>query len=172
MLHPLRLNLPVTIRPVQSADMLHLEWFGLMTPFREVLQHDFARFQQGENIYLVAEVNDFPVGQVVADMVRFQKKDTGYIMALRVMPPFQRLGIARQLLAAIEAAIWQNGYAMAQLNVAKGNASAKRLYKKSGYRIMGELHEPWHYTTPTGIKKTVNEVEWVMQKLLTQPRFE
>jgi ribosomal protein S18 acetylase RimI-like enzyme len=101
-------------------------------------------------------------------MVRFQKEDAGYIMALRVMPPFQRLGIARQLMAAIEAAVWQNGYAVAQLNVAKGNAYAKRLYKKLGYRVIGELAEPWHYTTPDGLKKTVAEVEWVMQKLLSQ----
>ena len=57
-------TLPVTIRPAQANDIPKLEWFGMITPYREVLQKDFAAAQTGELVYLVAGANHFPVGQV------------------------------------------------------------------------------------------------------------
>lgn len=164
------LNLPVLLRPVQTEDVPRLEWFGLMTPFRQVLENDYARSENGECIYLVADVNNFPVAQVVADMDRYQKEGIGLVTALRVIPPFRRLGIAQMLLTAVEDIFRQKGCVAVQLNVAKDNAAARRLYKKAGYRIIGEKHEPWHYTTPDGSQKTVDEMEWVMEKMLGEDR--
>lgn len=166
MTNSLVLTLPVTIRPATKEDVPLLEWFGEWLPFRKLIQDNFARSLRGDSAYLVAVVNDFPVGQVVADLVQLEDEDAGYIFAMRVLRPFQRLGIGKQLLAEIEAVIYQNDLPFAQLNVAKTNHIAERLYKKAGYQIIGEEVEPWHYTTPMGERITVDDVEWIMQKRL------
>lgn len=166
MLQEFTLTIPVTIRPAQADDIPKLEWFGMITPFRKILEKDFAATQAGKLVYLVAEANHFPVGQVEADLVRFQDTSVGYIMALRVLPPFQNLGIGARLMTAVEQAIFHQGILTAQLNVEKSNHLAQQLYEKLGYQMIGEETTPWSYTTPEGEVKTVNESEWIMQKSL------
>ncbi|HRQ37452.1 MAG TPA: GNAT family N-acetyltransferase [Chloroflexota bacterium] len=168
MRHEFTLSLPVTIRPARMDDIPQLEWFGMITPFREILAKDFAASQTGELVYLVAEVNDFPVGQVEADLIRFRDTGVGYIMALRVLPPFQNLGIGSGLMTAVEQAICHQRLFVSQLNVGKTNQVAQRLYKKLGYQIVGEETTPWSYTTPQGEVKTIEEPELVMQKSLKE----
>lgn len=146
--------------------MPKLEWFGLITPFRSILQKDFQRSQAGELAFLVAELNGFPVGQVEADLVRQRGQKIGYIMALRVLPPLQNLGMGTCLMTTVERILWQNGLQIAQLNVEKSNPHALRLYKRLGYEIIAEVHQPWSFITPEGLVVTIDEAEWVMQKSL------
>ena len=160
------LHLDVTIRDAVAADLPKLEWFGSITPFREILDNDFARAERQEMAFLVAEVNRFPVGQAVADFVRFSAENIGHITGLRVLEPFQRCGIASSLMDMAEQRIRQRSLKGAQLGVAKENHSALALYRKRGYIIAGELIDTWGYTDPQGIHHTVEEIEWNMQKSL------
>lgn len=154
------------IRPARAEDIPRLEWFGMLTPFRQILEQDFDRSCRGELIYLVAEMNRFPVGQVEVDLTRFHPQATGYLMALRVMPPVQRLGIGRALLAAAEEAAVSRGMQLMRLNVAQDNEPALKLYRQLGYGIIGSEDDPWQYKTPHGEIRTIHELEWVMQKKL------
>ena len=160
------LHLDLTIRDVVAADLPKLEWFGSLTPFREILENDFARAERQAMAFLVAEVNAFPVGQVVVDFVRFSAENIGHITALRVLEPFQQCGIASSLMEMAEQRIRQRGLQVAQLGVAKENHSALTLYRKRGYIIAGELTDMWGYTDPQGMYHTVEEIEWNMQKSL------
>jgi ribosomal protein S18 acetylase RimI-like enzyme len=153
------LTLPVCIRPVRRDDLRPLEWFGMIAPFREILEKDFERAAQGELIYVVAEANHYPVGQVEVDLTQKGDQGIGVIMALRVLPPLQNLGIGSQLLQAVEKVLRTHQLRIAELGVAKENAGAFRLYRRSGYHVVGEDYEPWSYTTPQGQRLTVAETE-------------
>jgi ribosomal protein S18 acetylase RimI-like enzyme len=111
--------LRLVIRECRSEDLHDLEWFGLLADYREVIAKAFARQQQGEIVMLVAEANDFPVGQVWVDLTRKQEDATGIVWALRVMPCFQNLGIGARLVTAAEQAIRARGFAIAELGVEK-----------------------------------------------------
>jgi hypothetical protein len=69
------ITLPICVRLARRDDLRRLEWFGMLTPFREVLERDFERAEQGELIYLVAEANGYPIGQVEVDLTK--KGDLG-----------------------------------------------------------------------------------------------
>jgi len=154
----------VTIRSCQREDLQDLEWFGLFTPHRELILRAFERQENGDNVMLVAVVNSFPVGQVWIDLVRKVQASIGILWALRVMPPFQTLGIGTRLITMAEGVLKDEGFAVAEIGVEKDNLNAKRLYEKLGYQIVADNIEEWNYITPEG--STIHEVddEWIMHK--------
>ncbi len=160
------IQVSITIRPPQQDDLPKLEWFGMMTPFRQIIQQDFARFQSGEMVFLVAEANCFPIGQVTVDLVRLKQQNIGYVMSLRVLPDWHRQGIGTRLMLAVEQSVSSHGLSIVRLNVEQDNVSAKQLYERLGYSVIGEECEPWQYTTPDGRIQTIEESEWVMQKTI------
>jgi GNAT superfamily N-acetyltransferase len=166
----LSITLSTCVRLARQDDLRRLEWFGMLTPFREILEKDFERAEQGELVYLVAEVNSYPIGQVEVDLTKKGDLGIGVLMALRVLPPFQNLGIGSQLLQAAEQAIRDHHLQIAELGVAKDNPGAFRLYVRQGYQVVGEDCEPWSYRTPDGETMTITEAEWLMQKGLCQAR--
>ena len=163
----LTLALPVTVRHACADDLRPLEWFGLITPYREIVEAYFAEAQNTPNVFLVALSNEFPVGQVWANMVKFGDQQIGEISALRVIPNLQKLGIGSLLVHAAEDAIRQHGFHTAQLNVSLENPNARRLYDRLGYTVVDEETVNWSFTTPDGAFVEVEEHEWVMQKSLT-----
>jgi ribosomal protein S18 acetylase RimI-like enzyme len=160
--------LSACVRLARQDDLRRLEWFGMLTPFREILEKDFERAEQGELIYLVAESNSYPIGQVEVDLTKKGNLGIGVLMALRVLPPFQNLGIGSQLLQAAEQAIRDHQLQIAELGVAKDNPGAFRLYVRHGYQVAGEECESWSYRTPDGETMTTTEAEWIMQKGLCE----
>ena len=137
-----------------------------MTRFREVTRRNYERAQRGEVVYLVAELEGHPVGQIQIDQTKRHDENVAVIWAFRVKPSHQNQGIGTQLLQAAEHAIRENGYAIAELGVAKDNPDAKRLYERLGYQAVSENFERWSYTTPAGDTHEVVEAEWVMHKAL------
>lgn len=57
------LELELKIRHCGRQDLPQLEWFGLYTEHRQLIQDAFRRQQVGEVIMLVADLDDFPVGR-------------------------------------------------------------------------------------------------------------
>lgn len=156
----------VTIRHARRDDLRKLEWFGLFSPFRDITERAYARAEQGEIAFLVAELNSFPVGQVWVDLVKLAGAGVGIIWALRVLQPLQNLGIGTRLIRAAEQTIRDHGLPAAEIGVSVQNQSAKRLYERLGYIIQRDNIERWSYTTPDGDTQQVEEHGWILRKRL------
>ncbi|HEY0454828.1 MAG TPA: GNAT family N-acetyltransferase [Verrucomicrobiae bacterium] len=162
------IHLHVDIRFCVEDDLHVLEWFGLFTEHREIIQQAFEAQQRGENIMLVAEANTLPVAQAWIDLLKRKEESAGFIWAVRVIPWLQNLGIGAKMMAAAEQVCARRGLAFAELGVEKENHEAKRFYERQGYRLVGSLKEEYSYTTPDNRSITVPLDEWILRKPLSQ----
>jgi ribosomal protein S18 acetylase RimI-like enzyme len=163
---PFSIHLPVLIRTCRESDLADIEWFGLLTEYRQTITDAFQRFQKGEIIMLVAEANRFPIGQVWIDLTRQREQAIGILWALRVFIPFQNLGIGTCLIATAEQELRARGFRISELGVEKDNPRAQRLYERLGYRVVRENLEVWEYTPPHGAAVQVRSDEWILHKSL------
>jgi ribosomal protein S18 acetylase RimI-like enzyme len=60
----------------------------------------------------------------------------------------------------------QRGFTWAVLNVSRENLDARRLYERSGYRVVAGDPGRWTYLDDHGIRHDVNEPAWRMEKKL------
>ena len=160
------INLPCTIRTCRESDLSNLEWFGLLTEYRQTITDAFQRFQKGEIIMLIAEANRFPIGQVWIDLTKRREQAIGILWALRVFIPFQNLGIGTRLITSAEQQLKVQGFQISALGVEKDNPHAQRLYERLGYRVVRENIEVWEYTPPNGTPVQVRNEEWILHKYL------
>jgi ribosomal protein S18 acetylase RimI-like enzyme len=160
------LGLPVIIRACQERDLSNLEWFGLLTEYRQTITDAFQRLQKGEIIMLVAEANRFPIGQVWIDLIKRRENAIGILWALRVLIPFQNLGIGTRLIGSAEKLLKAQGFRISELSVEKQNPRAQRLYERLGYQVIRDSIEEWEYTPPNGTPVHVRNDEWVLHKSL------
>lgn len=158
--------LPVTVRACVEGDLPQLEWFGKFTPHREIIRDAYERQQRGENLMLVAEVNQFPVGQAWIDLAKKRSESVGVLWAVRVLRPFRRSGIGSRLLRVAERVLRERGYAAAEIGVERHNSAARRLYERLGYWTVGEEREEYDYTTPDGVYTRVPVDQWILRKRL------
>lgn len=112
------LRLPAEIRICREADLEQLEWFGAMRGQRSNIRSAFARQCCGHNWMLVADVQGFPVGQLWIDVCK--KPGAALLWAFRILPPFQRCGIGRALLASAEQLIRQLEISHAEVGSSPG----------------------------------------------------
>jgi ribosomal protein S18 acetylase RimI-like enzyme len=162
----------VLIRLCRAEDLPQLEWFGMYTHHREILQDAFARHLRGDQVMLVADLNDFPVGQAWLDLVKRSAEGVGYIWAVRVFPLLRNLGIGRQLMSCAEDVLRERGFGVAEVGVEKDNLDAQRLYERLGYTIHRALKEEYGYTTPAGERGWHVVDQWIMRKRLDVQRSE
>jgi len=165
-------TVPVTIRECRESDLLNLEWFGLHTPAREIITNAFQRQQKGEVIMLVTETNRFPIGQVWIDLTKRRENAIGFLWALRVMIPFQNLGIGTRLIVSAERLLKERGFHISEISVGKDNPDARRLYERLGYHTVRDNIEEWQYTPPNGTLVTVRDDQWILHKSLTGEEIE
>lgn len=161
-----RLDLKINYRQCRQEDLLDLEWFGMFYEHRNIILEQFSRHQKGHNHMIVAEVNSFPVGQVWIDIEKKKREKTGIIWALRVLQPFQNLGIGSELIRISEEYLKRINYSTAEICVLKDNEQAKKLYERIGYRLICEVTEEYSYLTPSGVLITGISEEWMLQKKL------
>jgi ribosomal protein S18 acetylase RimI-like enzyme len=166
----LRVTVDVAVRPAALADLALLEWFGQYAHYRRLFRDTFHEQQQGQRLMLVADFNQFPVGQVFLQLQssRPTPDETPriYFYALRVLDPFQRLGIGTLLMDAAEQFAIQRGYGWATIAAGKDNPAARRMYEKRGYRVCGEEDGDWSYIDQHGRTRYVQEPCWVLEKRL------
>lgn len=124
------ITLAVTIRACQQTDLSELEWFGLLTEYRQTIIEAFQRYQKGEILRLVAEANHFPAGQLWVDLTERRGEAIGVLWALRVFIPSQNLGIGTRLIASAEQHLKTLGFRTSELEVEKDNPEAMRLYER------------------------------------------
>ena len=161
------ITIPFTIRSCELTDLANLEWFGLLTEYRETITTAFQRLQKGEILMLVAEANHFPAGQLWVDLTKRYEEGIGVLWALRVLIPFQNLGIGTRLIASAEEQLKALRFRMSELEVEKDNPRAQRLYRRLGYQVVADHIEEWDYTPPNGVPVHVINNEWIMHKSLT-----
>jgi ribosomal protein S18 acetylase RimI-like enzyme len=152
----------IIIRHAQQTDLRKLEWFGLLTPVRDHIENAYARAQQGNIIFLVADLNGFPIGQVWVEI----HESAGLIQALRVLKPLQNMGIGTRLIYAVERALVERELHTAEIHVELNNPDAKRLYERLGYSVIGDKILRWSYTRPDGEPQQVEDHVWVLRKML------
>lgn len=63
------------------------------------------------------------------------------LYSLALLPDMRGSGTAARLMRELESATAGRGYLFMRLEVAKSNASAVALYRRSGYRVFGEYHD-------------------------------
>lgn len=161
------------IRAATAQDLPLLEWFGQYRDLRLVDVAAWAHVQAGTLLFFVAEVAGFPIGQIKVALVHDEdaKADgvrSGYLYALRVLGPFQRLGIGSALIAQAERALRERGFRWATITVERTNRDARRLYERLGYREVRRQRRTWSYQDPDGRTHDVDVDEMLMRKELAR----
>lgn len=144
------LRVVVSIRPCEERDLEPLEWLGSFTPHRSFLRAQFERHLLGQNVFLVADRDGYPVGQLWIDLVARAAQRSAVFWGLRVIEPFQRLGIGQRLLAVGESVARQAGCEAVEIGVEKTNEGAARLYRRLGFEHVGEQVTEETYVGPDG----------------------
>ena len=161
-----RLTVELVIRPCHRRDLEPLEWFGAYTAHRAFVAAQFARHLRGENVMLVATHRDFPVGQVWIDLVKRSAERTATLWALRVLEPFQGLGVGRTLLAAAEARAADAGCVAVEIGVEKHLRFVRGFYERLGFTPIGEEVSEEVYAAPDGPVSRYVFDQWVLRKPL------
>ncbi len=165
-----RLAVEVRIRPAEATDLTGLEWFGQYAHYRRLYRDTFHEQQRGQRLMLVADFNGFPVGQVFLQLQSSRPTPDNtprlYLYALRVLDPFQRMGIGTALLDAAERFAVMRRYGWATIAAGKDNPAARRMYERRGYTVCGEEDGDWSYIDQHGRTRYVHEPCWVLEKPL------
>ena len=159
-------HVPVTIRPACAADLAALEWYGLYTPMRAVIQAAFRAQQRGDGAMLVADANGFPAGQAWIDFARKAHLGLATLWAVRVFPAFQGGGLGTLLMRAAERTVMARGVPEAELGVDRDNAGVLRFYRRLGYAAAGTERGTFAYRTPDGRLVEVSVDQWLLRKRL------
>jgi GNAT superfamily N-acetyltransferase len=156
------------IRDLQQSDVSCLEWHG-GEDLRFWYQAQWENHEAGQVHVLIADFNDFPVGQVA---VHWHGKPTHPLVpdlqSLRVFGAFQGLGIGTVLLDCAEKLVAQAGHSQVSLAVGTENPRARALYERRGYRVFGEAYDDeWTYQNARGETCTACETVFDMVKDLS-----
>ncbi|HYO89217.1 MAG TPA: GNAT family N-acetyltransferase [Candidatus Limnocylindrales bacterium] len=165
-----RLTADVEVRPAELADLAQLEWFGQYAHYRRLFRDTYHEQQQGLCLMLVADFNGFPIGQVFLQLQSNRPTPDDslrmYYYALRVLDPFQRMGIGTALLDAAEGFALRRAYGWATIAAGKDNPAARRMYERRGYMVCGEEDGDWSYIDQHGRTRYVQEPCWALEKRL------
>ena len=170
-----KLKASLICRHAKPDDLPALEWGGEYSHFRRIFHEAYQQSLRGKGLIWLTELPDF--GLLAQAFIQLQSQQTdfadgstiAYLYGFRVKPRFRNNGIGTHLMQVIEADLARRGYHKLTLNVGRENRGAYRLYRRLGYRVIGADPGRWSYLDHNGIKQTVNEPAWRMEKAL---RFE
>ena len=100
-------------------------------------QHIVYLMSDYNAVALAARVNDEIEGFVIARIDTDGNLPLGHILTLDVSPSHRRKGIAQKLLRETEALLKQKGVNECRLEVREDNVAAITLYRKLGYKKIG-----------------------------------
>lgn len=165
---PFSISLDFAIRLCRADDLPKLEWFGVFRDHREIIRQTFARQIAGDVLMFVADARGFPVAQAWIDLRPDPRTAYPTLWAVRVMEPLQGLGIGGRLMGAAEQAAKRRGHRGLALNVERSNLRARAFYESRGWRVVGNRHGSFLYTTPEGRTVVQPLDEFIMEKPLDQ----
>lgn len=129
----------IYIRPVRARDVPLLK---ASLPQGGAVKHDirWRRQRAGEVLYLLAWIEDTPVGHVLVkwggsgdDRIARAVPDCPDLEDLLVQPRRRSQGIGSALLSAAEEAVKRRGHHLVGLGVGIDNGRARALYERAGY---------------------------------------
>ena len=160
------LKFDLTYRLAEKSDLPKLEWMGEYAHFRNVFQYTYEEQKIGKRLMLVADFNGFPIGQIFVLVKDFWDEEHGYLYSLRVMEPFQGMGIGTELIRQAEVIMREHRLDFATIAVARNNPKARRLYERLGYKVYAEDEGRWSYVDHAGTLIDVHEPCWMLEKEL------
>ena len=151
-------SVEIVVRDLAASDCTPLEWHG-GEDFREWYRSQWRNHCEATVRVLVADFNDFPIGQVA---VHWHGKPTHPtvpdVQSLRVFEAFRGLGLGTMLLDCAENVVRERGFSSVSLSVALDNPRAQKLYERRGYQIFGDIyHDEWQYLNARGETQIVRE---------------
>lgn len=162
----------VTIRLLTEKDLPALEWEGAYTHFRKLYAQHYKNMSNGNTLIWVAQTNSLEIiGQIFILLFCQQNEiadgiNRAYMFSFRIKPVYRNFGLGTFMLSFVEEEIKSRGFRQIRLNVARTNTSARRLYEKNGYRVIGPDPGIWSYIDHLGKWQTVKEPAWKMIKEL------
>jgi ribosomal protein S18 acetylase RimI-like enzyme len=160
------------VRQATQADLSAMEWDGEFSHFRRLYAE---AYQQALNGFAVLWVAELPVvgliGQAFVSLRSGRQEladgiNRAYLYGFRVKPDYRGQGIGTQMMAVIESDLLGRGFRSVTLNVGVDNQSARRLYERLGYQVVGADPGRWSYIDDQGNQQNVNEPAWRMEKQL------
>lgn len=160
------------VRPAVRDDLPDLEWGGEYTHFRRLYAEAYELTRRGTTLIWLADLD--PVGVIGQAFVSLKSAraeladglSRAYVYAFRVKPQYRGQGVGTKIMSVIEADLLQRRYQSLTLNVAKDNPSARRLYERLGYAVIGSDPGQWSYVDHKGRRQQVIEPAWRMEKRL------
>jgi ribosomal protein S18 acetylase RimI-like enzyme len=169
---PLSLQAQVLFRQALRSDLLALEWEGEFAHFRRLYAEAYRYTELGQAVIWVAELVGMGIiGQLFVHLKSDRReladgKAYAYIYGFRIRPSYQSKGVGTSLLQRAESDLIQRDFKYVNLNVGRDNDSARRLYERLGYRVIGVDPGRWSYFDQHGRRQDVDEPAWRMQKEL------
>ncbi len=161
--------LPVTIRRLQEADLLGLEWSSDQVRFRRMFRSAYEDMRAGTRSLWVGVAGPQVIGRLFiqwnsSDLRYADGVSRAYLYALRVHPAWQGQGVGTRLIAAAEKELCDRRFSVATLAVGQANEAAFRLYQRLGYAIFGEDPGVWYFTDDRGNLQREEERSWLLEK--------
>ncbi len=159
------------IRTAVETDLPGMEWEGEYRQYRRVYRHVMEEMELGKRLILVAESDNFVVGQVFiqfnahrADI--HQGFSSAYLHAFRVRPTFRNRGIGTRLILEAESILTEAGYERVVIAAAEENHGARRLYERLGYSYYMNDPGRWSFIDHRGKLRSVHEPSVLLEKWL------
>jgi [ribosomal protein S18]-alanine N-acetyltransferase len=134
-------RLTVRFRPMVLADVPRVHEIDLLS-FSMPWSERSYRFEVTENknsLILVAERMDHGVPpELVGMIVIWVILDEAHVATIATHPDFRGRGVGRKLLAQGLLAAYQRGARLSYLEVRRGNLVAQEMYRKFGFKVVGE----------------------------------
>jgi ribosomal protein S18 acetylase RimI-like enzyme len=162
------------IREVTKADLKALEWEGEYQHYRRIYRDAYLAAQNGDAVLWIADLPQKGIiGQVFISLKSSREdlangSDRAYLYGFRVRPAYRNLGVGTQILHVVESDLIRRGFRMLTLNVGQDNQSALRFYKRMNFQIVHSDPGRWSYLDHNGIRRSVNEPAWRMEKILSR----
>ena len=159
-------------RHILKSDLPALEWDGEFAHFRRLFAEAYQSAQLGRAVLWMAEVVDFDlIGQLFVQLNsgRTELADgsyRAYVYGFRVKTAYRGYGVGSRFLEVVETDLIKRGYSRVTLNVGRDNPDARRLYERSGYRVVAAEPGRWSYLDQYGERREVYEPSWRMEKVL------
>jgi [ribosomal protein S18]-alanine N-acetyltransferase len=160
---PIRVDPSPQAEPMNSADLdavLAIENVSFPRPWSRTM---FL----GEIDNLRSHPTAFRIdGRIVGYLCFWMVLDEAHLLNIAVHPEYRGSGNGRAMMEYLETVCRQNGIARIILEVARGNPTARNLYKMCGFRIIGFRR---NYYAPTGDDALVME-KWLAPEKSTESR--
>ncbi len=162
----------LNFRQIRKSDLPSLEWEGEFSHFRRLFAEAYQSALLGRAVLWLAEIVEVElIGQLFVQLSsgRPELADgdyRAYIYGFRIKSAYRGHGVGTRLLTVAEDDLVKRGYSRVTLNVGRDNPDARRLYERSGYRVVAAEPGRWSYLDQYGRRRDVHEPSWRMEKAL------